>query len=180
MSIAMRPVFIALALFLAWSAAGCASRAKPDAMTVLTTPLTQRSSSDITVTVIGGKETASSGTPQISDADFAQALSDSFSKTGLFAKVSQSGPAKYALEAFLVRLEQPLFGFSFTVTLEVSYALSRSEPKEVLWKKSITTTHTATTGDAFIAVTRLRLATEGAAKNNIEQAIREISNLKLE
>jgi hypothetical protein len=39
--------------------------------------------------------------------------------------------------------------------------------------------HTAKMGDAFAGVARLRMANEGAAKANIQQAITEISAMQL-
>jgi hypothetical protein len=39
--------------------------------------------------------------------------------------------------------------------------------------------YTATMGDAFIAATRLRLATEGAARENIRLGLKKLSQLKL-
>ena len=38
---------------------------------------------------------------------------------------------------------------------------------------------TATTGDAFAGVTRLRIATEGAAQENIRLGIKKLSQLNL-
>jgi len=54
------------------------------------------------------------------------------------------------------------------------------EPKQVVWHKALTSGHTAPFSAAFVAATRLRLAMEGAARMNIEQAIQEISQLRLE
>ena len=47
-------------------------------------------------------------------------------------------------------------------------------------RESIKSSHTATMGDAFIGVTRLRLAVEGAVRENIRQGILEISKLNIE
>ena len=49
----------------------------------------------------------------------------------------------------------------------------------VVWQESIASEYTATPGDAFAAVKRLRLATEGAAKNNIAEGLSRISKLSL-
>lgn len=43
----------------------------------------------------------------------------------------------------------------------------------------ITSSFTGTMSDAFAGVTRLRLATEGAARNNIRDAIAQMSVLTL-
>jgi hypothetical protein len=139
-----------------------------------------RSASDVVVTAIGGKETSAMLVSQISNEDFALALRDSFVKAGLFKKALASGPARYALDTFIVQLNQPMFGASMTVSMEVSYTLSRTEPKEVIFKKAISSTYTAAFGEAFVGATRLQMANEGAARKNIEQIIQEISSLKLD
>jgi hypothetical protein len=139
-----------------------------------------RSASDVVVTAIGGKETSAMLVSQISNEDFALALRDSFVKAGLFKKALASGPARYALDTFIVQLNQPMFGASMTVSMEVSYTLSRTEPKEVILKKAISSTYTAAFGEAFVGATRLQMANEGAARKNIEQIIQEISSLKLD
>lgn len=171
------PILIVL---LAWIAVGCASSAKPEAMISVPTVQVHRSASDVVVAAIGGKETSAMSVPQISNEDFALAIRDSFDKAGLFNKALASGPARYALDAFIVQLDQPMFGASMTVSMEVSYTLSRTNPKEVVWKKGISSTYTAAFSEAFIGGTRLRMANEGAARKNIEQVILEISNLKLD
>ena len=51
--------------------------------------------------------------------------------------------------------------------------------KSVVMKKTIKSSSTATFGDAAAAVTRIRLAVEGAAKKNIELGLQEISSLSL-
>jgi hypothetical protein len=169
-----------LLLVLIWAAVGCASSAKPEAMISVPAAPVHRSASDVVVTAIGGKETSAMLVSQISNADFALALRDSFDKAGLFKKALASGSAHYALDAFIVQVNQPMFGASMTVSMEVSYTLSRTEPKEVLWKKGISSTYTASFGEALVGATRLRMANEGAARKNIEQVIQEISSLKLD
>ena len=55
---------------------GCATAAKSDAMVAQPATLVHKSSSDVSVAVVGGQETSSMGASQISNANFAQALSD--------------------------------------------------------------------------------------------------------
>lgn len=169
----------ALVLFAVLVIGGCASGAKPEAMVPHMNVLVHQSQSDVNVTVVGGKETSMMGASQISDQDFAQALQDSISRSGLFRKVVAGIPAVYRLDAFIVQMNQPMFGASMTVSMEVNYSLARTNPKEVVWQKAVTSTYTAAFSEAFVGVTRLRMANEGAARKNIEQAINEMSNLKL-
>ena len=76
-------------------------------------------------------------------------------------------------------MEQPSFGLSFTVKLEAGWTLKRASNAQSVWQESIKSEFTATTSDAFAAVTRLRLATEGAARNNISAGLARISELNL-
>ena len=76
-------------------------------------------------------------------------------------------------------MDQPSFGLTFTVKMEAGWQLKRVSDGSMVWQESIKSENTATTGDAFAAVTRLRLATEGAARKNIEQGLSRISALKL-
>jgi len=138
------------------------------------------SSQTVSVFVSGGKETSSVYASQISDKDFAQALRDSIEKSGLFAKAMDTTGGTYRLDAFIGELAQPVLGFDMTVTMEVGYTLSDVRAQKPVWKKSIRSTYTATTKDSIIGATRLQMANEGAARQNIEQAISEMSKLNLD
>jgi hypothetical protein len=157
---------------------GCATGAKPDAMVVEKVAIAHQSSSNITVVVGGGKATSSMGASQISDTDFAQALSDSIAKSGLFKEVLASG-GRYKLNAFIGKVDQPMMGFSMTVKMEVSYTLVDTQSGKTVWSKNVASEYTAKASAAFAGVKRLELANEGAAKANIEQTITEISAVGL-
>lgn len=159
---------------------GCATPSKPEAMVApMATPVHQ-SKQAVVVQVQGGKSTSSGGTSQISSEDFARALRESIQKAGLFASVAESGPARYRLEAFLGTLDQPMFGFSLTVKMETEYNLIDTGSNQSVWRKNILSEYTAGGGESFVAATRLRLANEGAARQNIQKMIEEVSALKLD
>jgi hypothetical protein len=88
-------------------------------------------------------------------------------------------PAQLQLDVMIVRVQQPLFGFSMTVSVETSWILKNRATNEVLWQKPIVGTYTAPAGAAFVGATRLRLANEGAARACIEQALRQMSELNV-
>ena len=115
---------------------------------------------------------------QISDDAFAKALRDSISKSGLFKAVADTG-GRYKLSAFIGKVDQPMMGFSMTVKMEVSYTLVDTASGKTVWAKNIASEHTAKPSEAFAGVTRLRLANEGAAKDNIKQALTELSTIQL-
>jgi hypothetical protein len=169
---------VAAVIVLATGLTGCATGAKSDAMVVEKVAIAHQSSSNVTVAVSGGKSTSSMGASQISDTEFAQALSDSISKSGLFKEVIASG-GRYKLNAFIGKVDQPMMGFSMTVKMEVSYTLVDTQSGKTVWTKNVASEHTAKTSEAFAGVKRLQLANEGAAKANIEEAITDISAVGL-
>jgi len=158
---------------------GCAAPSQPGAMIAAPAGV-HHSRESVSVQVSGGKETSSVRTSQISDKDFAQALRESIEKAGLFAQTAEAPRGTYRLEAYIGELTQPFIGFDMTVTMEVTYTLTDTRSQQVVLKKPISATHTATTGDSVIGVKRLQLANEAAARKNIEQAITEMSKLELD
>jgi hypothetical protein len=78
-----------------------------------------------------------------------------------------------------VKLEQPLVGYDMTVTATVSYELKDLQSGKVLWSDTVVTPHTATVSDAFVGITRLRLANEGAVRKNIATLLQRIAGAKL-
>ena len=83
------------------------------------------------------------------------------------------------LEVNLLKVEQPLFGFDTTVTTHVLYILTNSKDNTNVFVKTVTAEYTATIGDDFFGIARLRIANEGSAKKNIESLLRELSKLKI-
>jgi hypothetical protein len=157
---------------------GCATGSKPDAMVVQVVAPVHKSDGDVSVAVSGGKETSKMGASQISNDAFAQALRDSIDKARLFSKVSTEG-SRYRLTGFIGKVDQPMFGFSLTVKMEVSYTLKDTQSGNTVWTKDVNSEYTAKASEAFAAVERLRLANEGAARENIRQAITDMAGLTL-
>jgi hypothetical protein len=168
-------LFAALVLALT----GCASPASREAMTVPASATTNKFPNSVTAAVTGGSETGAMDSSNISNADFKAAIEKSIVDTALFKTVVQGKGGDYELNVMITKLSKPLFGASFTVELEAGWSLIRSSDKAVMMRKSISSTSTATMGDAFAGVTRLRLAVEGAARQNIIQGLQAISALDL-
>jgi hypothetical protein len=171
-----RTALIAGLLVCAALIGGCASGSKPDAMVAQVVAPVHKTDGDVSIAVSGGKETSKMGASQISNDAFAQALRESIEKAGLFDNVATDG-ARYRLTSFIGKVDQPMFGFSLTVKMEVSYALKDTKSGSTVWAKDINSEYTATAGQAFAAVERLRLANEGAARENIRQALTEMAAL---
>src|SRR5258708_35513922 len=133
---------------------GCASGSKPDAMVAQIVAPVHKNAGDVSIAVSGGKETSKMGASQISNDAFAQALRESIEKAGLFSSVAADG-ARYRLTSFIGKVDQPTFGFSFTVKMEVSYALKDTKSGTTVLTKDINREYTATTVQSFPVVDRL-------------------------
>jgi hypothetical protein len=149
---------------------GCSTAARfegmvPDSIeTVTAHPQTVR------ISVTGGQESVALGRPQITDGAFSQALITSIIKSRTFAKVieDQNSREDFLLTVTLFSTDKRSFGR--TVKLEAGWTLRRAATGEVVWRESI------------ISQSRhsnFRVATEGAARNNIAQALAKISKLNL-
>lgn len=162
---------------------GCASSAKIDGMTVADNQaqalqFDQPLHDNLQLSEVkGGQKTNPLWTSEIDGADFRAALSQSLDNAGL---LSTSSDAPYTLRASLLKVEQPLFGLDFEVTTEVEYSLVESASGKEVFREILRTPFTAGVSDAFIAIKRLRLANEGAAKENIAALLKRLSELKVE
>jgi len=156
---------------------GCASPSTALGMTPTAIQTTNKHAQSVSLTVGGGKETSATGKSQISDAAFADAISNAITSSKVFSSVIKGSGGDTVLTVTIFNIDQPSFGFSFTVKMEAGWTLKRADTGAVIWQESIKSEHTATTSDAFVAIERLRLANEGAAKSNIAEALRKISAL---
>jgi len=158
---------------------GCATPARVDSMRVSGTPSQRIAPSPFRGNlsigeVIGGKETNPLWTSQVGSAQFERALEASLGDLGLLAP-RQGG--QFVLNSALEKMEQPLLGVSFTVTSTVHYAITERATGKRLLDKSLTTPYTAEFSDALLGVERLRLANEGAIRENISRFIKELEGL---
>ena len=72
-----------------------------------------------------------------------------------------------------------LFQFAVAINPSMEASLDNRYGKVVL-DKVVVADYTATMGDSFWGIKRLRLANEGSAKNNIEKLIRSLSIKQVE
>ena len=158
---------------------GCVTPADPNAMTVGAIPGGKRINKSVLLAVSGGQETDPLWSSQVSDADFATALQNTIVNNRLFSQVVRHGNSDYRLDVRLIRLRQPMIGFDMTVTSEVEWRLRHVQSDKLVWHETINRAFTATVGDAFVGVTRLKLANEGAIRENIKAGLQEISALSL-
>jgi hypothetical protein len=172
------PALLAVSSFIV-VLSGCASPATHQGMIPATFETVARHPHSVSVYVTGGQETNSMWISQISDSAFSQALVESITKSQVFTHVIEGRGGDYLLTVLLASMDQPSFGGSLTVRMEAGWTLKNAATGAVVWQESVHSSHTATMGDAFIGAERLRLATEGAARNNIRLGLGKISGLKL-
>lgn len=146
----------------------CAGRMDRDTLVAGNTTSSFRTGAAVTANVNGGNP-ASAVLANVSNEDFKYALETSLVKSGMFRSVGSGG---YQIEALITSIDQPLAGISMTVKMEVSYAVKKGGA--VTWRKNINSSYTAPATAAFVGAERLRKATEGAARENINLLIREL------
>ena len=159
--------------------AGCASPASKQELIVDDTSFGTKHPYSVSVVAGGGGETGAMDYTNISNEDLAGAIEESIIKSGLFSSVVQGDGADYKLSVYLVSMSKPMFGFSFTIDMEMSWSLVNTKTGDAVMRESIKSSHTATAGEAFAGVTRIRIAVEGAAEDNIRQGLQKIAELSL-
>lgn len=125
--------------------------------------------------VSGGQRTNPAWTSEISNEAFGSALKQSLAHQNL---LGDNG--RYRLKVELVNVDQPLFGLNATLNTSIRYTLVDRQTSQTVMSETVNASYTATIGDAFVGVTRLRLANEGSAKKNIQNFIERLSGLKLD
>ncbi|HEY9024226.1 MAG TPA: hypothetical protein VIP05_07990 [Burkholderiaceae bacterium] len=170
-----RPASVAAVCVAAAFFAGCASPSKPENM-VPAAAIAGQHKASTSVTVAGGKDTDSLGKSQISNDAFQQAIVQSIEKNKTFSSVVKGAGGDYQLSVTVVNMEQPSFGFSFTVKMEAAWSLKKADGTVVM-QEIVKSEGTAGATEAFAGVERLRLANEYAARNNIAAALEKIGKL---
>jgi hypothetical protein len=161
---------------------GCASPSRFEKMTISSRDAAIYHGSSILTNsvavakVSGGEETNPMWTSEIGSNEFELALIDSLVATKLLAL---DGKGKYTLSAVMMKVDQPMFGASFTVTSYIHYQLVRNSDNKIIFDQEISSPYTATMSDAFIGVERLKLANEGSARSNITELIDKLYLLKI-
>lgn len=162
------------ALFLA---GGCASPPTQQAMVPTNVAIGKRHPESVRLNVAGGADAASG--LGVSNEALEAALTQAVSESKLFSQVVKGKGGDFVLTANVFSVNQPMFGMAMTVKMEVGWTLKRASDDKTVWQEGIRSEHTSTPGEAFAGVTRVRLATEGAVKNNIAEAMSKLAALAL-
>lgn len=132
----------------------------------------------VSLHVDGGREFSPLKIPQISNEALMDALHKAIISSNLFDGIVKSGE-DYKLDLYIFKVSQPIAGSVMTVRVEIGWTLTRKASMEIVWQQSILTSDTSSSSEKFNVDSRLRLATERAAKKNIREGIRQISQLQL-
>ena len=106
----------------------------------------------------------------------------------IMALAGCASPARIdQLTADLLRVDQPMFGFDMTVSATVRYLIvehatgnrQHATGKEI-FPRNIPTSFTAKVSNAFVGAERLKLANEGAVRNNFAALIDEPTRMQLQ
>jgi outer membrane murein-binding lipoprotein Lpp len=156
---------------------GCASSAKVDHMVSNASASGEYDSAlqhNIVVDqVLGGEETTATTRSKISNTDFQAALAQSLRNNGLLG----SAAPRYGLRAKLIDLQQPVLVVDANVSLTVVYSVVERSSGREIWEDTVQSSGTAGFTDAYFASTLVRLATEDAARKNIQTMIQQLSAL---
>ena len=123
-------------------------------------------------TVGGGSETKGWDKSKVSDADLAEALRLTLADLDFLSP--DPATARYRLDAFLVELNQPDIGFDMEVVSFIRYELTDNRTGTCVYDDVKTASCTLGIGDAFAAIKRLRLASEGSVRANIEMFVDDL------
>lgn len=172
----MKYGFVLVAALAALTGA-CATGAKVENMTVSSTGAREPADPSLknamcVHNVAGGKETSPLWVSQVDDASFKTALENSLRDHGLHA--ASADDCAYDINVNLLGLNQPSFGFSFTVTAHTNYEVNKDGSGDLYYSDSISTPFTATMSDSALGVERLRIANEGAVRENISTFINNL------
>lgn len=159
--------------------AGCASPANRDAMTTTSVASSKKLPFSVSVKTGGGSETNPLWSADISDDDLRAAIEKSITQTALFKEVVKGKTGDYELSVSIVKLSKPTFGAAFTVDMEAGWSLVKLSDNSVAMRRVVKSTYTGGAFDSLVGTTRLRMAVEGAARNNIKQGLEAVSALNL-
>jgi hypothetical protein len=175
----LRALGAALLAVAAAGLAGCAAPAQKDNMAAEPVVATKKLPYSVHVETRGGQDTGALDSSNISNAELKAAIETSILKTQLFKSTVQGSNGDYELAVTVTQLTKPVFGASFTVTLETGWSLVKTSDKSVVMRKAVTSSHTAELSDSLLGITRMRLAVEGAVRKNIVQGLQAVSDLPL-
>jgi len=131
--------------------------------------------------VTGGQATGKYWGAKVSNEALQEAIEDSLRGVGMLA--TRPGAGRYALQAQLVSLEQPVVALNMKVTATLVYTLidkSADKAAPPLYQRRLRTVHTTEFTEALIDPNeRQRIASENAVRKGVLTVVRELIELRL-
>jgi len=125
--------------------------------------------------VEGGSETHPLGRSLVDNGAFKNALEKSLVNVDLY---HDNPKARYILNAKLEKLKQPLIGFDFTVTCQTKYQIFDQQKNKIVFERTLTTPYTASFTSSIIGIERMKVANEGAVRENIRNLINQLYSIQ--
>ncbi len=177
---APRPIsnLLAAACFSAFVGIACAFPAQTPGLIPSATKRFDSDAPTVNVSIGGGEDTRLWGKTQVSNDALREAVIVALARSGLFLPLVDK-PADYQLKVTLLEIQQPDWSLATPVRVDAGWTLAETGSGNLVWAKRISTTFTAPFSAALIGTKRCRIATEGATRENIVEAIRKLSTLAL-
>lgn len=178
-SVFYRAILLVLTGSLLISLMGCATPSNFAAMSVSRNEMNMAKNQNklfkenITLAKLTGGQ-KSSLVSKVDNQGFSKAIENSLSNVGF---LSSDPSAPYQLTVALEELKQPLMGLDLEVICKAKYTLYDNKQKKTVFEQTLTTPYTASFSSAFVGAERLRLANEGAVKENIKKFLMELNTL---
>lgn len=170
----------AIAVALVGGLAACAGAARTTQIVAPATTTTLIDSNSplfesVTVGAInGGAETTlTSLTTQVSNESFSEALATSLRINGFLSDEPQDD---FVVDATILSIEQPSLQIDFTTTATVAYLVRARASNQPLYEQEVTTSSEAKFTDSIVRSERIRIATQGAMRENIAKFLNDFSD----
>ncbi|MBX2884529.1 MAG: hypothetical protein KTR32_31540 [Granulosicoccus sp.] len=176
-----------LAGLMVFTLAGCAVNPRSEEMVSNSVVVTNRFDDQVYVAALGGREegdTSLKNSSLISNDNFVEAVVQGIQQHGIyrtaFVNAAPAGTVEgYQLDVAILDLTQPARGFDMTVSMTTRWELKRLATGQVIFTEFVDSSYTATVDQAFAGWKRVRLATEGAARKNIQEGLQKLSSYEL-
>lgn len=133
----------------------------------------------VVVRVEGGSETDPAfGTAEISASEFQEAPIAAIRETQVFSSIEDGPPADYRLTVSVVQSKWK-GAFKIEGIVATRWQLIRLADGQMVHNEFVQNSAKATLGDAFVGNTRVRVAKERAARENIKSGLEKIAALRL-
>lgn len=115
----------------------------------------------------------------LADAGLKTALEQTLMQAGELRAILRLDHKDYVLSVKVAQLDKPLAGFSMTATIKANWVLAREADDSTLFSRTVRSSHTVQLGASMVGATRLQMAIEGAARENVALGLRQLAALKL-